>query len=36
MTYSTVDDLNSTLVKHLAESGYSETYENESAFEADV
>jgi hypothetical protein len=36
MTYSTVDDLNAALAKHLAETGYSETYENESAFEGDV
>jgi len=36
MTYSTVDDLNVALAKHLAEAGYSETYQNESAFEADV
>jgi hypothetical protein len=36
MTYSTVDDLNVALAKQLAEAGYSETYQNESAFEADV
>ena len=36
MKYSTVDDLNVALAKHLAEAGYSETYQNESSFEADV
>jgi hypothetical protein len=36
MKYSTVDDLNFALVKYLAEAGYSKTYANESAFEADV
>jgi hypothetical protein len=36
MTYSTVDDLNVALAKHLAEPGYSKRYQNESAFEADV
>ena len=36
MTYSTVDDLNVALAKQLAAAGYSETYQNESAFEADV
>lgn len=36
MTYSTVDDLYVDLVKYLAQAGYSETYQNESDFEADV
>jgi|GEM_PF-3385948 hypothetical protein len=36
MNYSTVDDLNVALVKHLAEPGYSKTYQDEDAFEADV
>jgi hypothetical protein len=36
MTYLTDDDLNIALAKHLAEPGYSETYQNESGFEADV
>ncbi len=36
MTHSTVDDLNIALARHLAETGYSERYQDESAFEADV
>ena len=36
MNYSTVDDLNIALVKHLADSGYAEKYQDEDAFEADV
>jgi hypothetical protein len=36
MTYSTVDDLYVALAKHLAEAGYSDKYQNESLFEADV
>ena len=36
MNYSTVDDLNVALVKHLAEPGYSERYQDENAFEAAV
>jgi hypothetical protein len=36
MAYATVDELNSALVKHLAESGYSNTYGSESAFEREV
>lgn len=36
MDCPTVDDLNAALVKHLAETGYSETYQDEDAFEADV
>ena len=36
MNYSTVDDLNAALVKHLAELGYSKKYQDEDDFEADV
>lgn len=36
MPYATIEDLNVALVKRLAESGYSKTYESESAFEAAV
>jgi acetylornithine deacetylase/succinyl-diaminopimelate desuccinylase-like protein len=36
MAYATVDELNVALGKRLAESGYSRTYQSESAFETDV
>jgi hypothetical protein len=36
MRYATVNDLYGALSKHLAARGYSKTYANEAAFEADV